>query len=525
MEARICALAAAITLAIANLAPAQLAYDPASNLATGASPRCVRAGDLDGDGDLDLVVAQEGSNDVRIFTNDGTGGFTHTATLPSGLGVTWIVIAPLDADSDLDLAITFRDSSLLGIYWNDGTGGFGTGATLAMPGGPVNVVAADLDNDGDLDLASTNEFVGIVSIVPNNGNGTFGTRIDIATGIVWPVAVAAGDFNGDGLKDLAVSHFIGGAVAVLLNSIPMPGTFTVASTIPTGSGSFGLVTSNFDANPALDLAVPVMNSNAVLLLSGNGAGGFFPPTTVPVGGGPSSLFVADFDGDLITDLAVSEYWQGSISVLLRTGPAAFAAPIVLPTGSGCGNVGAGDLDGDGDLDLLGANHLAAGVSVIFRTLLGANGFGNVGIGAGGPFNNLLINGASGGRDRQVTVGLNQPFTISVSQPPTNPVPSDSILFGQLGIPNPLADATVLPYGIGTSCIRFCALVPTATDLFYLANSYGVPLCGPPMLPSTPAPWISAPLSLGVPVTATLQGVIVENLPIVRVTNAIVLTVY
>ena len=287
MEARICALAAAITLAIANLTPAQLAYDPASNLATGASPRCVRAGDLDGDGDQDLVVAHEGSNDVRIFTNDGSGGFTHTATLPAGLGVTWIVIAPLDADSDLDLAITFRDSNLLGIYWNDGSGGFGLTLPIAMPGGPVNVIGADLDNDGDLDLASTNEFVGILSIVPNNGNGTFGARVDIPTGSIWPVAVAAGDFNGDGFKDLAVSHFIGGAVALLLNSAAMPGTFTVAATLPTGSGSFGIVTSNFDANPALDLAVPVMNSNAIFLFSGNGAGGFAPPTMVPVGGGPT----------------------------------------------------------------------------------------------------------------------------------------------------------------------------------------------------------------------------------------------
>jgi hypothetical protein len=516
--------AATIALLAVKLGWAQLAYDPASSLATGASPRCVRAGDLDGDGDQDLVVAHEGSNDVRIFTNDGNGGFSLTATLPAGLGVTWIVIANLDADLHPDLAITFRDSNALGVYWNDGSGGFSTGTQVAMPGGPVSVVAADLDNDGDLDFASTNEFVGIVSIVLNNGNGTFGPRADVTTGTIWPVSVAAGDFNGDGFRDLVVSHFIGGAVAVLLNSVAMPGTFTVSGTFATGSGSFGIVTSNFDANPALDFAVAVMNSNAVLLFSGDGAGGFSPSTVVPVGGGPTSLVLADFDGDQVSDLAVSEYWQGSVSILRRSGPAAFAAPIVLPTAAGCGNVGSGDLDGDGDIDLLGANHLAASISVVFRTLLGANGFGNVGVGAGGPFENLRINGTAGGRDRHVTVGLNQPFTISVTQPPTNPLPSDSILFGQLGIPNPLVDATVLPYGIGTSCIRVCALFPTATDLFFVANSYGVAMCGPPLLSSTPAPWTSPPLSLPFAVTATIQGVIIQNLPTVRVTNGIVLTV-
>jgi hypothetical protein len=188
------------------------------------------------------------------------------------------------------------------------------------------------------------------------------------------------------------------------------------------------------------------------------------------------------------------------------------------------NVDAADLDGDLDLDLLSANHTAGSVSVIFHTLLGANAFGNVGVGLGGPFNNVLINNSAGGRDRRVSVAINQTFTFSVTQPPTNPVPAEFVLFGQLGIPNPQSDATILPFGLGTTCIRPCALFPTATDLFLLANTYGVPICGPPFLPSSAAPWTSIPLSLPSAATATLQGVILENPTTVRVTNAIVIAV-
>ena len=186
------------------------------------------------------------------------------------------------------------------------------------------------------------------------------------------------------------------------------------------------------------------------------------------------------------------------------------------------NVGAADLDADGDLDLLSANHQGSSFSVIFRTLLGAHAFGNVGIGAGGPFNNLQVNGSAGGRDRHVTVGINQTFTLGITQPPTNGVPSDFILFAQIGIPDPLVDTTALPYAIGTSCIRPCALFPSVPGAL-IANSYGLALCGPPLLGSNPAPWTS-PLSVPFAVTATLQGVIVENTPVVRVTNAIAITV-
>jgi hypothetical protein len=434
------------------------------------------------------------------------------------------VLAPLDADADLDLVVTFRDSNYIAVYFNDGTGAFGPPVIIGMPAGPVSCVAVDVDNDSDLDLAVTSEGGGTLSIVPNNSNGTFGQRVDVATGN-WPVSVAAGDFDGDGYADLAVSHLIGGNVRILHNAgVSAPGSFTLTGSLATGSGSFGIVAANLDASPGLDLAVAVFYSSAVFLFSGNGAGGFAPGPVLTVGGGPASVVSHDFDGDGLADLAVSEYFGPTISIFRRTGSATFAPPVSLPTGASPINVGAADLDGDSDLDLLSANHLGSTAGVFYRTPLGANGFGNVGVGAGGPFNHVFINGSAGGRDRIVGVGINQPFTFSVTQPASNPNPTDFIIFGEIGIPNPQIDATVLPFGIGTMCLRPCLLFPAATDLLLLANTYGVPICGPPILPSAAGAWTSVPVSLPFAATATLQGVIFESAGLIRVTNGIVIAI-
>ena len=416
-------------LAIGALAAAsiqaQLAFDPPVQYPIGSGARCVRTGDIDNDGELDVVVVHEIANDIRIFKNDGTGGFSFFAGFaPPNLGAaTWVVLAPLHNAFDLDMVVTFRDSNWVGVFFNPGSG-VGQPLLIPMPGGPVCATAVDLDNDSDLDLVVTNEVAGVVSVLPNNFNGTFGARVDTATGN-WPVSVASGFFNGDGLPDLAVSHLIGGTVAILLNAGGPTGTFNVAGSMNTGFGSFGIVAANFDANPTPDLAVANYSAGTVAVFLGNGAGGFSAGPVIPVGSTPTSLFAADYDGDLLTDLAVSEFGAGTVSILRRTGPATFAAPIAIPAGIGPVNVAAADLDADGDLDLLSANHQGSSFSVIFRTLLGAHAFGNVGIGAGGPFNNLQVNGSSGGRDRHVTVGINQTFTLGITQPPTNGVPSDS----------------------------------------------------------------------------------------------------
>ena len=76
--------------------------------AVGNFPRSLTAGDLDGDGDLDLVVANQNDDEVTVLLNDGSGGFSEAAGSPVAVGnlPQAVTAGDLDGDSDLDLAVT-----------------------------------------------------------------------------------------------------------------------------------------------------------------------------------------------------------------------------------------------------------------------------------------------------------------------------------------------------------------------------------------------------------------------------------
>jgi hypothetical protein len=143
-------------------------------------------GDVDGDGDLDLVIADWGAGNpdtnsggrTRLYLGDGHGAFTDaTDQLPATL-VRWswdIELVDVDNDWDLDVLVSSKRSATQFLFVNDGTGHF-TEAPDALPHVTNNyeLEAMDIDGDGDLDLATVNDGPNDSNLLfVNRGDGTF----------------------------------------------------------------------------------------------------------------------------------------------------------------------------------------------------------------------------------------------------------------------------------------------------------------------------------------------------------------
>ena len=227
----------------------------------GGASRAVALGDLDGDGDLDIVIANSNGEDEFLYVNQGgrqggrTGAFERRRDDPaaSAGGDTFgLALGDLDGDDDLDLLLANRDEPGA-VFLNDGAGHFHRGPSLPAPrdgaaeGGAALVndscggVLADLDGDGDQDIVMA-ERRRACRLYVNDG-GTFALRSGGAlAGLAGDSrGLACGDIDGDGLPDLAVANGLGGDDFLLRNAGPQPVGAATAAGAPELSSEGELV--------------------------------------------------------------------------------------------------------------------------------------------------------------------------------------------------------------------------------------------------------------------------------------------
>jgi len=180
----------------------------------GATP-----GDLDGDGDSDLFVRENGRG-YRALLNGGVGRFRERwAFTDSGLVQGNVTLADLDGDGDLDAVATDADMRVrrpTRVLLNDGTGGFtDSGQELpAVRGGRVAI--GDLDGDGAPDLVLTG-LGEPLRVLRNDGRGRFVESGFVATGSTNSFGPTLGDLDGDGDLDLVIAGFAEGPIEIWWN--------------------------------------------------------------------------------------------------------------------------------------------------------------------------------------------------------------------------------------------------------------------------------------------------------------------
>jgi len=180
-----------------------------SPVSAGSEPRAVAVGDFNGDGKLDLAVADAGGNTVSILLGNGSGGFTAASGSPPSVGgyPDCITVGDFNGDGIPDLAVTNFASANISILLGNGSGGFSaaSGSPLSVGNRPYAVTVGDYNGDGKPDLAVANYGDNSVIILLGNGSGGFAaaTGSPVAVGSE-PEAIIAGDFYGTHKLGLAV---------------------------------------------------------------------------------------------------------------------------------------------------------------------------------------------------------------------------------------------------------------------------------------------------------------------------------
>jgi hypothetical protein len=227
----------------------------------GSLPDSVTVGDVNGDGKLDLAVANRGSNTVSILLGNGDGTFraavNYSVNNPQSLA-----IGDFDRDGRLDLAVAKGSSNGVSILLGNGDGTFQTAMNYNAGINTSSLAIGDFNKDGNLDLAAANAASNTVSILLGNGDGTFQAAVNYS--VNNPQSVVVGDFSGDGKLDLAVSNAASNTVSILPGN--GDGTFQAAMNFSVGSNPLSLAADDFNRDGKLDLAVSNAASNTVSIL-------------------------------------------------------------------------------------------------------------------------------------------------------------------------------------------------------------------------------------------------------------------
>ena len=350
--------------------------------AAGYFTQSITAGDFNGDGKLDLALANQCSDigctngSVTVLLGNGDGSFRGAVSYASGGDASFVTAGDLNGDGKLDLVVANYEIDNVGVLLGNGDGTFQSVSTYPSGGENASSVAlADLNGDGRLDIAVTNYLSGTVAVLPGNGNGTFQSAVSYSTGGALASTVVVADFNHDNKPDLAVANVCdnidtcsSGLVAILPGngdgSFKAPLTFSSA-----GQNSYSLAVGDFNGDGRLDLAVSNESSSnnqdgSVSLFLGVGDGTFLPGTVYDSEGfGSFFSAVGDFDGDGIADLVMSndctnelDCTAGSVIELMGKGDGAFHAPISYPAGGVSLNaLAVGDFNADGKPDVVAAS--------------------------------------------------------------------------------------------------------------------------------------------------------------------------
>lgn len=284
-------------------------------ISTAPGPRACSVGDLDGDGKLDIIVSNFGSNTVSVFRNTTTGAVISfaakndfaTATQPSV-----IAVSDIDKDGRPDLVVnTINLEGYVSVLRNTSSGGtisFAAHTDLTAIGGSIEEIrTVDVDGDGKQDILLPNYAQSAITVFRNtsiSGTISFAPLTNITTS-ANPNEIELADLDADGKNDLVVGYYLGNGISIFRNT-STSGTisFGSASNYNTSANTGSMAISDLDGDGKPDLAITVTGKTGLYKnISTTGTIQFDALQTLSTFW-DGTLFAADFDGDSKPDLSL-----------------------------------------------------------------------------------------------------------------------------------------------------------------------------------------------------------------------------
>lgn len=302
-----------------------------SPFAAGHLPNDIAVGDFNRDSKLDLAIANHEENHLTVLLGDGNGGFAPAPSSPLAVEVKphvhGVATGDLNGDGNPDLVTDSWANDQVLVLFGDGKAYFRTPGTFVKVGRRPyqRLRVADVNGDGNADILTTNTEGNNVTVMLGDGRGGFkqSAGSPFASSDA-PFNFAVGDVNGDGKIDLAVvdsptsmaeGRGKDGLTVMLGNG---NGAFTklAGSPLATGKTPNRVAIGDVNGDGVNDIAVssPVDNNITLFLMSGRGTVASSP--AIAVGGRPKGLAIRDLNGDGKADMVITNNGDNTATVRL-----------------------------------------------------------------------------------------------------------------------------------------------------------------------------------------------------------------